>query len=160
MVYDPEKGTFYSRNSHRPTYQVKNVDQGQARSAAVLNVSPITSGFQRQNGSNRDQIANEGNDMSSIMPPLPSVPKRGILKTKSSSSPTNREFPNISSIPMEEMEDVVFDNDTFKNMQQRRYSPASSSSDTITSSSRSRDSSRVNSISTDQQYEFHDVVQS
>jgi hypothetical protein len=42
-------------------------------------------------------------------------------------------------------------------MQQRRYSPASSSSDTITSSSRS--SSRVNSISTDQQYELHDVVQ-
>ncbi|XP_046652355.1 uncharacterized protein LOC124343181 isoform X2 [Daphnia pulicaria] len=136
MVYDPEKGTFYSRNSHRPTYQEKNVDQGPARSAAVLNVSPITSSFQRQNGINRDQIANEGNDMSSIMPPLPAVPKRGILKTKSNSSPTNREFPNISSIPMEEMEDVVFDNDTFKNMQQRRYSPASSSSDTITSSSR------------------------
>ena len=150
MVYDPEKGTFYSRGNQKSTYQAKDLDVGPARSAAVLNVSPITTHFQRHNGNKRDQIVNDGNDMSSIMPPLSAVPKRGILK-QNSNSPTAREFPNIASIPMEEIEDVIFDNHTLKDMQQRRYSPASSSSDTIVSSSKS---SRNNSISTDQPYEF------
>jgi hypothetical protein len=148
MIYDPEKGTFYTRSSHKLTYQVKDLDPEPARSPAVLNVSPITTNFQRHNGNKRDQIANEGEDMSSIMPPLSALPKRGILKTNSNSSPTAREFPNISSIPMEETEDVIFDNSILKDVHQRRYSPVSSSSDTIVSSSKS---SRSNSISTDQQ---------
>lgn len=146
MVYDPEKGTFYSRGNKKSTYPTKDLDVGPARPAAVLNVSPITINFQRNNGIDRDQMVNDGKDMSSIMPSLSAVPKRGILK--SNSSPTAREFPNIASIPMEEMEDVIFDNNTLKDMHQRRYSPASSSSDTIVSSSKS---SRNNSISTDQQ---------
>lgn len=92
--------------------------------------------------------------MSSIMPPLVATVKRGILKTNSVSSPTILEFPSSFGVPVEEMEDVVlYDNKTLKTMQQRRYSPAtSSSSGTIISSSQS---SRGNSISTDEQYVLH-----
>lgn len=86
--------------------------------------------------------------MPSVMPPPNVASKRGILKTKAVSSPTALEFSSPFAVSAE---DVLFDNNTLKAMQQRRYSPAPSS-DTIVSSSQS---SRGNSISTDQQYVLH-----
>lgn len=153
LVYDPEKANFYSRSNYKPTSHAKELDSEPARTAAVLNVSPITSNFQRQ-AALSSHAKNAGEDMSSIMPPLVATVKRGILKTNSVSSPTILEFPSSFGVPVEEMEDVVlYDNKTLKTMQQRRYSPAtSSSSGTIISSSQS---SRGNSISTDEQIGSH-----
>lgn len=161
MTYDPEKGTYYSRTnglertySTPPTIQLRVPEQEPERTA-VLNVTPITSNFQWQ-GPREAPFINDSRQfdqmqMSSIMPPLTAAPKRGILKTNSNASPTVLEFPTTFPIPMEDMEDVLYDNNTLGGLHERRYSP-SSSSDTIISSSQS---SRTNSISTDQQYENH-----
>lgn len=154
LYYDPEKGPFSLRSGglervHMPSKSPLRRDQEPERSA-VLNISPITSNFQWQSMSGREQFMDDSAVMPSIMLPLAAVPERNrIFKPNNVNSPTSRDFPiSFSVMEADEVEEVLYDNSTLNTViPQRRFSPSSSEITTATSSQ----TSRTSSISTDQQ---------
>lgn len=141
IEYDPERGSRkYSRSNSaqdKPSTPLRK--EAELERTAVLNVSPITSNFQWQ------AVSDNSASMSSIMPPLAAVPKRGILKSTSSGV---RDLPTTFSVMAEDVDDVLYDTNSLKAVpSHRRHFQSSSSSESPSSTQ----SSRKNSISTDQQ---------